>query len=210
VDTLHSLKKDWVLTPEAFELLLARLDSDRDLAAQKYEDIRRKLILFFESRGCLIPEESADETFNRVARKLSEGVEVRATDPASYCYGIARNVLQEYWAEPSRSRASMEDVTRTGRHAEHPDQMTEKRLKREKLELRIECLQRCIAGLPENHQALIVRYYEGDSGAKVRGRKLLAEQLGIPINALRIRALRIREKLEDCVNGCFNESLAGA
>jgi DNA-directed RNA polymerase specialized sigma24 family protein len=210
VDMLHSLKKDWVLTPEAFERLLARLDSDRDVAAQKYEDIRRKLMLFFESRGCLIPEESADETFNRVARKLSEGVEVRAADPASYCYGIARNVLQEYWDQPSRSRASMEDLTRTGRHAEHPDQVTEKRLKREKLELEIECLERCIEGLPEGNRTLIIRYYEGDSGAKIRCRRMLAEQLGIPINALRIRALRIREKLEDCLKGCFNEILAGA
>ncbi len=72
MDGLPSLKKEWALTPEAFDTLLACLDRDRDRAAEKYEEIRNALITFFEHRGCLSPEEYADETINRVARRISE------------------------------------------------------------------------------------------------------------------------------------------
>ena len=51
VSLLAARKKDWILTKEAFERLLALLDVDRELAGQKYENVRRKLIEFFEARG---------------------------------------------------------------------------------------------------------------------------------------------------------------
>src|ERR671938_30866 len=61
------------LTAEAFTKLLARLDPDRERAGEKYEELRRTLVKFFEWRGAPFPEDQADETFNRVARKLDEG-----------------------------------------------------------------------------------------------------------------------------------------
>jgi DNA-directed RNA polymerase specialized sigma24 family protein len=33
----------------------------------------------------------------------------------------------------------------------------------------------------------------------------MAERLGIPLNALRSRAQRVRNRLEECVNGCMNK-----
>ena len=71
---------------------------DRDQAGQKYEDIRRRLIRIFIHRGCITAEDLADETINRVARKVRE---VRdnynpGDDPALYFYGVARNVYREY------------------------------------------------------------------------------------------------------------------
>lgn len=89
MDGLPSLKKEWVLTREAFDKLLACLDRDRERAAEKYEEIRNALITFFEHRGCLSPQEYADETINRVARRLSEGKEIYANNAASYFYGVA-------------------------------------------------------------------------------------------------------------------------
>src|SRR5256885_4134102 len=65
------------LTGEAFSKLLARLDPDRERAGEKYEDLRRTLIRFFEWRGAPFPEEQTDETFNRVARKLDEGIGIK-------------------------------------------------------------------------------------------------------------------------------------
>ena len=65
-------KKDWQLTQEGFDLLLSLLDHDRELAAEKYERLRRRLLKLFEWRGSPTPEEHADETFNRVARKISK------------------------------------------------------------------------------------------------------------------------------------------
>ena len=57
------------LTQPAFDGLLAVLGRDRDVAADRYLDIRRNLVRLFEWRGCTTPEEYADETINRCARK---------------------------------------------------------------------------------------------------------------------------------------------
>ena len=87
------------LTPQAFDGLLALLGSDRDQAAARYLEIRRNLVRLFEWRGCSTPEEYADETINRCARKIGDGEVIR--DPGTYCVGIARMLLLEM----SRDRA---------------------------------------------------------------------------------------------------------
>jgi len=77
-------KKDWLLTQEAFDNLLAWLDPDRERAGQKYEDIRFKLIRNFARRGCSIAEDLTDETINRVSRKALEIAQAYVGDPALY------------------------------------------------------------------------------------------------------------------------------
>ena len=52
--------------------MLAWLDSDRERAGQKYEEIRCGLIKIFVCQGCTDPEGLADETINRVIRKIPE------------------------------------------------------------------------------------------------------------------------------------------
>ena len=66
------MKKEWVITQEAFDGLLAWLDPDRDRAAHKYETVRTRLIKIFSCRGCGVADDLADETINRVTAKLSE------------------------------------------------------------------------------------------------------------------------------------------
>ena len=60
------------ITQEQFDQLLQWLNPDRQQAAAQYEWIRRRLIKIFVSRGSYNPEELADNTINRVARKLPE------------------------------------------------------------------------------------------------------------------------------------------
>jgi len=208
VDTPSSLKKDWILTAEAFDKLLASLNSDRESAAREYENIRRKLITFFESRDCPTPEDQADTTINRVARRITEGVAIYSKDPASYFYGIARNVLQEHWEEKARIYAPQEDFSLASHFAEDPNEVKEKEIERLSFEQQMQCLEQCMEGLPAKNRELIIGYYQGSSNTKIKSRKQLAEQLQIPINALRIRALRIREKLEACLDNCL-EQFAG-
>jgi hypothetical protein len=52
-----------------------------EIAGQKYEQIRRKLVRFFEWRACSGADELADATIDRVIRGLVEEKEIRATDP---------------------------------------------------------------------------------------------------------------------------------
>lgn len=198
-DGSTSRKKSWVLTQEALDKLLACLDADRDQAARKYENIRRKLIKHFECRGCYSPEDQADETINRVARRIYEGQEIWAYDPASYFYGVARNILREYWGSPEREFSPLESLPPMAHPSEDALKQKQKEAERLSLERRLAILERCLQDLsPENRQ-IIISYYQGERGERIENRKRLAVSLGLPTNALRIRAHRIREKLERSV-----------
>jgi DNA-directed RNA polymerase specialized sigma24 family protein len=96
------------LTRESFEILLAQLDPDRERAGELYESIRRRLIRLFEWRGCACPEDLADETFNRVARKLAEGVKLVSADPYSYFCGVAHLRFKEVSRNAARERRALD------------------------------------------------------------------------------------------------------
>src|ERR1043165_1611062 len=66
----------WTLTQEAFDKLLIALGGDRDSGSEKYLELRTNLTRFFEWRGCSFPEDHADETINRMAKKVAEGEEI--------------------------------------------------------------------------------------------------------------------------------------
>lgn len=180
------------LNQESLEALLAMLDHDRDQAAVKYEAIRRKLIRLFEWRGCEFPEDLADVTFDRVAKRMSEGVEVRSADPFGYFCGVAHLVYKEVWREMARKQKAFDS-------GDWPPSPPEE----EPEDHRLACLKECLAQLPADQRHLLLEYHKGEDG-NIRTRKRLAGELDIPINALRIRVHRIRRKLEDCIESCLS------
>ncbi|MDQ1728925.1 MAG: hypothetical protein QOD33_1050 [Pyrinomonadaceae bacterium] len=181
------MHKDWILTQEAFDALLAWLDPVRDAAGKKYEDIRRGLIKVFTCRGCGEPEDLADETINRVSNKLKQIADDFSGDPTRYFYGVANKVHLEYL----RRRP----VPRLPPQPEPSDD----------LEREFDCLEQCVQKLSSEHRNLVVQYYHEDKRAKIDHRRNLADQLGIGLNALRIRACRIRTLLQTCVQNCVSE-----
>ena len=66
-------KTKWSLTPEAFEKLLNAFSANRDEAGVQYEIMRPKLVRFFEWRKVESAQDYADETINRVARRIESG-----------------------------------------------------------------------------------------------------------------------------------------
>jgi hypothetical protein len=98
------VKKEWVLSREAFDAFLAWLDPDRDRAGEKYEEIRRELIKDFVHRECFDPEALADEAINQVIRKLPEIAGTYTGDPASYVYAVAQGLLR-IWLKGSEARS---------------------------------------------------------------------------------------------------------
>jgi DNA-directed RNA polymerase specialized sigma24 family protein len=80
----------------------------------------------------------------------------------------------------------------------HINSADQNRLQQEQLELeRLSALlEECLNELPEPHRHLIRRYYSLESRSQIDGRKLLAEEFNISLNALRNRALRIRSDVE--------------
>jgi DNA-directed RNA polymerase specialized sigma24 family protein len=182
------MNKDWVLTKESFDALLAWLDPDRDEAGRKYEGIRLRLIKIFVCRGCREAEDLADETINRVSRKLKEIESTYSGEPARYFYGVANKVHLEYLRrKPVPVLPPPTDVS-------------------DDVEKEYACLERCIQNLTANNRMLVLQYYQEEKKAKIDHRKKLSNQLGIALNALRIRACRIRASLLECVESCLNEA----
>jgi DNA-directed RNA polymerase specialized sigma24 family protein len=198
-------KKNWVLSKEAFENLLTCLDPDRDRAAERYELIRKKLVVFFESHSCFTAQDHADIAINRVARKLMENREINIGDGYGYFFGVAFKVLQEYRTKAAKAFTSVNDLTKESYLSDNPFVNRERELERMGLEKQIACLERCLQNLPAQKRVLITRYYEGKTNVKIQNRRAMAMEMSIPINALRIRALRIREKLEDCISKCLGD-----
>jgi DNA-directed RNA polymerase specialized sigma24 family protein len=204
-----SQKKARGITQESFDRLLAELHPDSERAGEQYEKIRRKLIKMFQWRGCALPEECADETFNRVARKICEGTTLWTGDPYSYFHGVALNVLREYWRSPEQMAGTLEEIAPARALSADPEELMLREMGYLEKERMLECLNQCLQKLPPESFHLITKYHQGDEASnkmdKVR-RKELAKALGIPLNALRIRAYRIRVEIEACVENCLNRS----
>ena len=179
-----------MLTQEALDKLLASLDPNRERAGEKYEQIRVGLVKFFEWRGCSFSQDHADETINRVARKLDKGEELR--DVYTYVYGVARMLMLEIQKASARQRAAFSNLPANVVTEELVD-----------LEPRAECLKRCLTSLPPSSRDLIVRYYQGEKRIKIENRRRLAEAMNISLDILRIRAFRLREKLAACMDDCL-------
>jgi DNA-directed RNA polymerase specialized sigma24 family protein len=176
----------------AFARLLERLGPDADSAGLAYETLRRALVGFFTWRGAATPEECADETLDRLAARLDEGVEVQ--DVPRFARGIARLVLLEHWRRPDAQRSPIGERL----PAAAPADPAEEALHR--------CLDRCLSKLPPDGSRLIVEYYVGEGRSRIERRREQARALGVSETALRNRAQRLRERLEACITGC----LAGA
>jgi RNA polymerase sigma factor (sigma-70 family) len=193
VDSPTSLKKEWVLTKDAFDVFLSSLDRDRDRAGEKYENVRLKLMKYFQWCGVVSPDVEIDETINRVARKIQEGENVYNLN--AYLYGVAKNVYAEWRKKQSRNQQMSEDENRI----EAPEAEEEDHEARQR---RI-CLDNCLQKLAEQSRLTIIDYYEYEKKDKSKHRKELAAKQGVTTNALRINVHRIRLSLEACVRECL-------
>lgn len=184
----------WELTPAALASLLAFLGPEEEAAARAYERIRRRLLKIFEWRGCDRPEELTDETFDRVARKLAEGLEVEADDPLRYFCGVAYRVFKEVLREEQKGRSALAEIRRLPPPAAADPEA----------ERRLGCLDACLGEVEPAQRDLVLRYHAGDGRERIDDRHALAEELDVPLNALRIRVHRLRVKLEACVRACLS------
>jgi DNA-directed RNA polymerase specialized sigma24 family protein len=179
----------------AFHALLDWLDPNRDRAGDEYVRLHRRFAKMFEARGCLTPEECADETFTRVGRQLLDGKEIRSDNPTVYLDGVARNVLREQWRKPppeSFEEVSPGEFTRDQR-IEIDERVTEKRHT---------CLEECLRSLPKTSQSILLEYYAENKSRKIETRNRMADRLGIAAGVLRNRIFKLRNSLRDCISEC--------
>lgn len=183
-------KSEWVLTQAAFDGFLATLDRDREKAGEKYEYIRLKLLKYFQWCGSEAPDIDADETINRVTRRIYDGQEV--FNLTGYIYGVARLVHAESLKRRNRKQAldegSLIELSSAG-----------VKVQKENHE---ECLERCLGCLSDDDREVIIEYYRYKKSEKINSRKRLAARLGISLNTLRVKMYRQRTNLEACVEKC--------
>ncbi|HSP62455.1 MAG TPA: hypothetical protein VLQ90_05690, partial [Pyrinomonadaceae bacterium] len=163
---------------------------DRDCAGAIYQETRGKLTRFFEWRGCPFPDDHADETINRVAKRISEGEDI--LDLPKYFFGVARLLFLEIQKERARELQALNHLPAAV--SGEPDSR----------EQGLDCLRHCLESISSKQRDLIIGYYQGEKNNKIKNRQRLSESLQIPINTLRMRALRLREQLEKCVENCLN------
>src|SRR2546423_15077891 len=174
------------LTPEKFEALLKWLGPDQEVDGQKYEIIYAGLVRIFVAKCFSDAEGLADEVMNRVADKLQEIVPDYVGEPANYFRGVARKLILE-----------------AGRGKEvATDQLPERPAKVTEVSDEQECLRRCLKFFPSEKREMILDYHVYEGADKIVTHRIMAEELGITENALRVQAHRARVRLEKCVLEC--------
>jgi DNA-directed RNA polymerase specialized sigma24 family protein len=208
VPSTQTLREERALTSLAFTRLLEWLDDGVDSQGERYLEMRRRLIWYFDRRNRHSPEELADETLNRVARTLEESGVITITPPARYCYVVARFVLLEDLRKREHTHLRLDDPRSSEQHlaldvrARPREREDETAALQEK---RLGCLEKCLQKLKPEQRDLILEYYRDARREKIDRRREMAKRLGISMNALAIRACRIRDVLEECVSTCCKE-----
>lgn len=185
------MKKNWVLTQEAFDAFLNWLSSDREEAAQEYERIRRKLIVLFDYRGCENPDQLADEAINRVSERLLKSEENKQVQSLQFIYGVARHLYLEQINK--RKSVNIDDTVLVSEPDFSDDDKND-------------CMKNCLNRLDEADRRLIVQYYSVEKETKVDERQRIAAQYAINLNNLRAKIKRIREKLQICRKNCLSKN----
>ena len=182
----------WSLNGPAFDRLLEALGTDRERAAVEYQRLHARVSGLLRWWGSPRPDELADETLDRVARKLDEGTEISPGSLGAFARGVARLVFYE--------------STRSPRHQESPlpaELEPDAPADGSETERSLACLDRCLDQLSAHDRECVLRYHDPGNEKNIDARRRLASALGISPTALRIRAFRIRERLEACVSRCM-------
>jgi len=168
----------WQLTAEALRRLLARLAADEEEAAAKYENLRRKLLVYFHGIGRLDADVCADETLDRVARRLQRE---HIDNVAAFVRGVARYIAMEGMRRDARERRRLEEW--------RPDPAEGT------TDARLILLEEQLRRLPSVAADLLVEYYSYDSRRSQESRRHLAQRLGTTYGALKMRVHRMRADL---------------
>jgi RNA polymerase sigma factor (sigma-70 family) len=169
---------------EAWHQFLALLSPDRAGAAARYRDLRRRLVDLFRWRGLAGADDLADEALERAVKSVAAGDEIRSI--TGYVCGIANRLA----LEAARREAKVVPLS----------EQTDRQIADEDGRQRLDSLERCLERLPTQTRQMLLRYY-AVGPERIGDRRQIADELGIGLNALRIRMHRLRATLETCLAG---------
>jgi len=179
------------LTSESFAKLLKTLSSNEAEAAVVYTDLHTSLVRYFQLKGISEPDKAADETIDRVAEKINQENEIK--DLIKYTFGVAKFVYLE--------KLRREKI---GLHAADGFYLKTDASKEFGKNDEFEPHRKCFENLYEHEQEFLSAYFEDLPFDQLfENRQKMADRENVSLNALRIRVLRIRKRLEDCLRGIF-------
>ena len=174
------------ITPEKFAEFLGWLSPETEQAGEAYERLRFRLITFFAHRNCRFPEDLADETINRVTLKI--GAE-KIENKLAFVYGFAKKVFLESLRK-EKNHLNIDEINITEKEPEE-----EKNFSGEHLE-------KCLNELSDENRSLILDYFSEEKQAKIDLHKQISASLKMAQTALRMRIVRIKQKLKICLQEC--------
>jgi len=170
-----------------------------DSGGEKYLEMHRRLVAYFDRKNCLSADTLADETLARVAQKLHEKGQIIDLAPAHYCYVTAKFVFLEHLRHAKRGEVPLDNLRTANQSSAALAATPVFDLAGDQKERLLANLDSCLEKLSAADRDLILAYYQGDGQDKIQKRRHLGESLGLSANALSIRACRIRAKVEECV-----------
>lgn len=220
------------MSHEAFETLLRCLDADREEAGQKYEKIRKALILYYRINLQVdFREDLVDKAINRIARRIEEGAEIFHVKSGEEEKALLEKMDLD--AEKSRKksvifvkgkeerpflRAARYIVMECNKEANQRETSLETTSTREPVYTlrektkQEECLERCRVVVSDDEYEFLLDYESGDTYKKGKEgkqqkevRQEMAEALGMSMKALKSKAHRIRQRLRSCLEECADE-----
>ncbi len=187
------MQTKWEINQDAFEKMLSWLNDDREIAGKKYETIRQRLIKVLTYRGCFKADELTDEIFDRVAKKIDGLLENYEGEPERYFFGVANNVYREFLREPKLQELPF-SLTQTEDLSD--DDFPEH-----------DCLDKCLKKLPLEKRQFIISYYKGEKINKIDNRKRITQDMEVKLSGMRVKAHRLRAKLQGCVFKCIEKNI---
>ena len=172
---------------EDFTQFMKHLSTDPDEAGRRYLLLHQKLVAFFCRHQIFDPDDAADETLDRAAKKIAAGAIVPEIQP--YCLGIARFIKQE------RLRLNIRQV-----QADREFILDLINCSSEQVERIYRVLLPCFQKLVKDEQLLLIGYCEVLHGhERAEHRRKLAVKRNTTLLGLRMKVTRIRTRLLKCV-----------
>jgi RNA polymerase sigma factor (sigma-70 family) len=126
---------------------------------------------------------------------LEEEGDIAGSTPSQFCFNTARYIFLESLRKRQHHQSLHEGLATSSDFQKDAEEEQH----------RSDCLERCLQKLDPQDQTLILSYYQGERSSRIENRKTMAAKLGVSINALSIRACRIRIKLESCIRKCLKD-----
>lgn len=171
----------------AFERFLTALSTDPEVAPGVYQELRDRLVRYFKLRGLIQADEAADETIDRVVKKIGDGSEFDSVIP--FCFGVARLVTLEYYRKQRNEAGALRMMARRHEVIHDADE-----------DIIESYLKDCLAELTPENRLLVLKYYNF-KGKHAKDREPLAAEYGLTLNHLRVKIYRIKRIISKCIEG---------